>query len=72
MGLIGLDDGLRVEMTGLVEGLAMAGFPDGVDVGLDGLVVEGRLLGDLEAAEIRQLWAKTLVVYDIETIDIDW
>jgi hypothetical protein len=41
-------------MTGLVEGLAMTGFLVGVDVGLDGLVVEGRLLGNTETAEICQ------------------
>jgi hypothetical protein len=50
-----LDDGLLGEMRGLVEGLIMAGFLVGVDVGLDGLVVEGRLLGDREAAEICRL-----------------
>jgi hypothetical protein len=51
---VDLDDGLAEEMTGLVEGLAMTAFPDGVDVSLDGLVVEGRLLGEEDAAEICQ------------------
>jgi hypothetical protein len=69
-GGAGLDDGLAEEMTGLVEGLAMADFPDGVDVGLDGLVVEGRLLGDIEPAETRQFSAKTLVVYNIKSVVI--
>jgi hypothetical protein len=46
--MIGLDDGLLKE----IEGLAMAGFLVGVDVGLDGLIVEGFLLGGIETAEI--------------------
>jgi hypothetical protein len=49
-----LDVGLPVEMTGLVKGLPVAGFLVGVDAGLDGLVVEGRLLGDIETAETCQ------------------
>jgi hypothetical protein len=64
--MTGLDEGLPAVMTGLVEGLATTGFPDGIDVGLDGLVVEGRLLGGIETAEICLFWAKTLVVYNIK------
>jgi hypothetical protein len=53
--MVGLDDGLPAELTGLVESLAVTGFLVGVDVGLDGLVEEGRLLGDKDAAETCQL-----------------
>jgi hypothetical protein len=52
--MMGLDDGLPVEMTGLVESLAKVCFLVGVDVGLDGFVVEGRLLGNTETAAICQ------------------